>query len=281
MLSVPEERVSIITTSTIAVTNATTEYISQLEGEIAVKVNENTDLRTQNRALMEENTRLSDLTRMLLSSPSFSGFLDTLSQNPAAVQQSAPAPAPQPQVERQARKDVNPYAHGQMQQQHIGMTMVPEQTMDFSMLDINAEGGYSYQPQVFSVLSMPETVLDASILSGKASNIVPSFASEDKVELPTLERAPLMREAAAVSAPVVDEEFDNDPAFALFADTTAAPSQSTLEFTASLWSSIPSEKASPFTLITDDAESSLTRVQRLFSSIEDATARLEALTMDL
>ncbi|RDW85840.1 hypothetical protein BP5796_04165 [Coleophoma crateriformis] len=258
------------------------EYISQLEGEIAVKVNENTDLRTQNRALMEENTRLSDLTRMLLSSPSFSGFLDTLSQNPAAVQQSAPAPAPQPQVERQVRKDVNPYAHGQMQQ-HIGMTMVPEQTMDFSMLDINADGGYSYQPQVFSVLSMPETIIDASILSGKASNVVPSFISTEKVELPTIERAPIVEEVPAVAAPVADEEFDNDPAFALFADN-AAPAQSTLEFTASLWSGIPSEKESQFTLVTvsnDDVETTMTRVQRLCSSIDDATARLEALTMDL
>merc|ERR1712230_262179 len=77
------------------------EYIGQLEGEIAVKVNENTDLRNQNRALMEENTRLSDLTRMLLSSPSFSGFLDTLASNPAAAQ-TAQAVQQQPQqVEQQ------------------------------------------------------------------------------------------------------------------------------------------------------------------------------------
>ncbi|KAL3424675.1 BZIP-type transcription factor MBZ1 [Phlyctema vagabunda] len=273
------------------------EYIGQLEGEIAVKVNENTDLRNQNRALMEENTRLSDLTRMLLSSPSFSGFLDNLSSNPAAVQSSAPAPVQQqqqqqPQVERQVRKDVNPYAQSQLTQQHIGMTMIPEQTMDFSMLDLGNDGSYSYQPQVFSVLSMPETIIDASVLSGKASNIVPSFTSSDdeKVELPTIERMPVKEEAPAVTTPVVDEDFDNDPAFALFTDsqslTTAAPVQSTLELTASLWAGLPSEKESQFTLVdaapADEsvAEQAMARLDRLCASIDEATARLETLTVD-
>jgi bZIP-type transcription factor MBZ1 len=46
------------------------EYISQLE------------LSSQKCALMEENTRLSDLNYLLLSSPSFSDFLITLAINP-------------------------------------------------------------------------------------------------------------------------------------------------------------------------------------------------------
>ncbi|KUJ21705.1 uncharacterized protein LY89DRAFT_380751 [Mollisia scopiformis] len=142
------------------------EYISQLEGEIATKVNENQDLRSQNRALMEENTRLSDLTRMLLSSPSFSGFLDTLASNPAAAQTAQgvvqqPQAQPQQQQQQQLRKDINPYAaQSQMQQQQIGMAMIPEQSMDFSMLDLGNDGFPAYQPQVFSVLSIPEAVID-------------------------------------------------------------------------------------------------------------------------
>jgi len=101
---------------------------------------------------------------MLLSSPSFSGFLDTLASNPAAAQTAQAVQQPQ-QVEQQQqpqrqRKDVNPYA-AQQQMQHIGMTMIPEQAMDFSMLDLNNDSTFSYQPQVFSVLSMPETVIDS------------------------------------------------------------------------------------------------------------------------
>jgi len=179
------------------------------------------DLKSQNRALMEENTRLSDLTRMLLSSPAFSGFLDTLSSNPAT--QQAPPPQQQAPIQheqpRQVRKDVNPYgAQQQMQQQqHIGMVMIPEQAMDFAMLDINADG-FGYQPQVYSVLSLPETVIDSSILSGKSSNLVDSLQSEDeKVELPIVERKPVHKLApSAVVEEIVDEEFDADPAFALF-----------------------------------------------------------------
>jgi hypothetical protein len=258
------------------------EYIGQLEGEIATKVNENTDLRNQNRALMEENTRLSDLTRMLLSSPSFSGFLDTLSANPAAVQ---PAPAAvqqhQPQVEkRQVRKDVNPYAaQQQMQQQQIGMAMIPEATMDFSMLDLNLDGGYSYQPQVFSVLSLPETVIDSSILSGKKSE---KFTSEQKVDYPVIRRMPVKEEAPVVATPIVDEEFDSDPAFALFTNCPA-PSSSPLTLADLDFSGIVCEK-SRFTLVTvneSDAISAMDRVQRLCESIDAAAERLEALTLDL
>jgi hypothetical protein len=269
------------------------EYISQLEGEIAGKVNENSDLRSQNRALMEENTRLSDLTRMLLSSPSFSGFLDTLTANPAAQQQlqqqqQSAQQAPQVQEQpRQIRKDVNPYtAQQQMQQQQIGMAMIPEQHMDFSMLDLNTDGQYSYQPQVFSVLSLPETVIDASVLSGKTSNTV-TFASDDeKVEIPIVKRP--VSEVASVEAPVVvDEEFESDPAFALFAESSAPVSTETpagLEFpNIQIFAGIECEKASQYSLVVADEASSslaLSRAMRRAESMEATFARLELLTLD-
>jgi hypothetical protein len=270
------------------------EYIGQLEGEIAVKVNENSDLRAQNKALMEENTRLSDLTRMLLSSPSFSGFLDNLSSNPAAVapqqQQAAPAPVEQRHVEnRQVRKDVNPYAaQQQMQNQQINFTMIPEQAMDFSMLDLNGDGSYIYQPQVFSVLSMPEVTFDTSILSGKKSNFVAeSFDSEaEKVTMPTIERMPVKVEVAVEASPIVDDEFDNDPAFALFTDAPITTSQTSIdsEFTC-IFGGIQPEKAFSRLELVDSAEeangaAAMDRVQRICESLEAVTARLEAMTVN-
>ncbi|EHL03746.1 putative Cyclic AMP-responsive element-binding protein 3-like protein 3 [Glarea lozoyensis 74030] len=260
------------------------EYISQLEGEIAGKVNENQDLRSQNRALLEENTRLSDLTRMLLSSPSFSGFLDTLSQNPAAAQTAQQVTQPrveqQQQPQRQVRKDVNPYAAAaqQMQQQQIGMTLIPEHNMDFSMLDLNVDGAYSYQPQVFSVLSMPETVIDSEILSGKTNTpFTPLACQEEKVELPTVERVP---EVAVVEEPVksvevVDEEFDADPTFALFCSSsvTATPVAEPKEFIFDLASIDVTAKPSQYELVTAQIDNSCTdaamkKYQRLTSQMD-------------
>jgi len=270
------------------------EYISQLEGEIAAKVNENQDLRSTNRALMEENTRLSDLTRMLLSSPSFSGFLDTLSQNPAAAQTAQQVTQPraeqQQQAPQQVRKDVNPYAAQQrMQQQHIGMTMIPEHTMDFSMLDLNSDGGFSYQPQVFSVLSLPETSIDTELLSGKSSNSFTALPSDDeKVELPAIERMPeaAPEEAPAKAVEVVDEEFDSDPTFALYtsspapsaAASTPAPKDFSFDFSTIDITAKPSQYELVVSSVSDDA--CMRKVERLAAEMDAAVERLEKLTMN-
>lgn len=225
---------------------------------------------------MEENTRLSDLTRMLLSSPSFSGFLDTLATNPAAAQ-SAQAIVPEPQ--RQIRKDVNPYAAQQQMQQHVGMTMMPEQHMDFSMLEINND--FSYQPQVYSVLSIPEAVIDTAVLSGKGSSVT------EKVELPIVERAPVVE--SVVEEPVtVDEEFDADPAFALYsaasAPTTAAPTlpELDLSFLANL-----SIKQPVYELIVERkvdesvSDAAMGKVNRIAADLDACMARLTGLTSHL
>jgi hypothetical protein len=239
---------------------------------------------------MDENTRLSDLTRMLLSSPSFSGFLDTLSQNPTAQQQPASTPAAVQQVEnRQVRKDVNPYAaQQQMQQQQIGMAMIPEHAMDFSMLDLNTDGAFSYQPQVFSVLSMPETILDAEVLSGKGPAFTPLASDDEKVELPTVERAPVSKTVEVEEVEIVDEEFDADPAFALFTSTPKATSPAPVELDiTALLAGITIEKSCQYELVVESleeaatAEAAMKKVERMCASLETMTERLRGLTMDL
>ncbi|TVY20169.1 BZIP-type transcription factor MBZ1 [Lachnellula arida] len=272
------------------------EYIGQLEGEIAGKVNENQDLRSTNRALMEENTRLSDLTRMLLSSPSFSGFLDTLSQNPAAAQTAQQVTQPrveqqQQQAQRQVRKDVNPYAAQQMQhqQQHIGMTMIPEQNMDFSMLDLGSDGSYSYQPQVFSCLSLPETTIDTELLSGKSTNSFAAIASDDeKVELPTIERVPesTAEEAPANVVEVVDEEFDSDPTFALFtssaSSTPVTPATEPQDFSFDLSTIDITAKPSSYELVVSSGndDACMRKIERLAAEMDAVAERLAILTVN-
>lgn len=274
--------------------NILIEYISQLEGEIAVKVNENMDLKSQNRALMEENTRLSDLTRMLLSSPAFSGFLDTLSSNPATQQAPPPtqqAPIQHEQPRQHVRKDVNPFAaQQQMQQpqQHIGMVMIPEQATDFAMLDINPDG-FGYQPQVYSVLSLPETIIDSSILSGKSSNLVGPLESDDeKVELPTVERQPVYEIApSSVVEEIIDEEFDADPAFALFTEDTTSATLSSTNFNFDLdFSTLSLDKPSQFELVIRDIESeksvstdAFDRATKLCDNLDSMMERLEGMLL--
>ena len=230
---------------------------------------------------------------MLLSSPSFSGFLDTLATNPAAAQTAQAVQQPQQQVEQQQqqppqrqRKDPNPYA-AQQQMQHIGMTMIPEQAMDFSMLDLSNDNTFSYQPQVFSVLSMPETVIDTEVLSGKAS--FSSLKSDDeKVELPTVERMPVS-ETAKVELPVIDdEEFDADPSYALFASpapTAIVTKPAQLDIDSLIRNISPKPSNYELIIVSEVSEAvsdaAMRRVERLAADMNACVERLAALTMHL
>ncbi|CAI6098626.1 unnamed protein product [Clonostachys chloroleuca] len=277
------------------------EYITQLEAEIAAKVNENGDLRAQNRALMEENKRLSDLTRMLLTSPSFSNFLDHLSANPTAIP-SAPIKMEHQQLEQASQqqqehlpKDVNPQG-SQPSQQQIGMAMIPEHNMDFSMLSL-ANNPYNFQPQVFVVDTPEVPTIDTSVLSGKASNFVePLLESDDeKVEIPAIERPTTESEKTVPTEVVpVDEDFENDPEFALYhsepATVSSEPSDEldTNSLThIDIFGGIDSEKVlSRYELVDASEEQTsailaMARVQRISDHIESVVSRLELLTMDL
>ncbi|KAM0285833.1 hypothetical protein ACHAQH_001295 [Verticillium albo-atrum] len=279
------------------------EYITQLEAEIANKVSENGDLRMQNHALMEENKRLSDLTRMLLTSPSFSTFLDHLSNNPQAIPHQAaqvPIKPEQRQAEKaQAHKDSNPYAAQQsQQQQQIGMAMIPEQNMDLSMLNLNNDS-FNFQPQVYAVLETPEmpATIDADILSGKTSNFVgESFSSDDdKVELPLIESpkmtAPAVLEKTTEPEQAYDDDFENDPEFALYHATPAPSATAPVELDTDgfshldIFGGIESEKVlARYEIVdaTEEEEASLVaiaRVQRISAGLEPVLARLERLCL--
>jgi hypothetical protein len=279
------------------------EYITHLEAEISNKVTENSDLRTHNRQLLDENKRLSDLTRMLLASPSFSDFLDRLSSNPQQLPQQ-PQPAQQQQQQqqetRQVPKDVNPYSN---QHQHIGMAMIPEQPIDFSMLSLDNAEAFDFQPQVYAVLETPEpAVIDTAVLSGKTSNFVGERfdSEEEKVEMPVLEKAPVLEKEAVVekieapAAPVVDEEFENDPEFALYHDsepTAAAKEPVEIDTDAfshvDIFGGIESDKALARYELVDAEEDEVTatialaRVQHISAGLASVMARLELMTADL
>ncbi|KFY67576.1 hypothetical protein V497_00355 [Pseudogymnoascus sp. VKM F-4516 (FW-969)] len=272
------------------------EYIGQLEGEIANRVNENTDLRNQNRELLSENKRLADLTRMLLSSPSFSGFLDTLSTNPNPVEASSqrqqatpPAVEQQQQQHQEAPKDANPNPYAQQQQQmdmNINYAILPDAApLDFSLLDLN-QHDFIYQPQVFSVHSVEEVKFDASVLSGKPAQMFDAAAEEDKLELPLFSApesvAAATKEAVVEVAPKEDHEFDSNPMFSLFAPSSSTTSAPLPLDTAALIASIqPAKALLNFELVDqDESERRFMKMQRLGVSIEAVVARLEGLGLE-
>lgn len=169
------------------------EYISQLEGEVAVKVQEASTLRSENNTLAAENERYRGLIETLLRHQAFRPFIEDISNNPANLgqvngmqmqpSQTAPLPAPtsvrqsvQPQAPQQEdikSEYVNLDAHQMQQQQHqpeqrqrqqstqhIGMTMIPEE--NFSKLNLNCFGNQAMDFNNYqSVNAYPVTDLPA------------------------------------------------------------------------------------------------------------------------
>lgn len=257
------------------------EYIGQLEGEVTAKTNEANDLRLQNRALMEENARLTDLTRTLLSSQHFASFLNEASvnglpQNPQAMMQTPPQPESQ---DVQMPTPPNP------------MSTIPEQNFDFAALDVNGPGwnsgiDMSYNAPVFAVLEVPEPPLPAietSILSGKDSRPLLPLSDNSK-QLPIIER-PVEPEPVQHQADPDVEIDESDPAFALFLDQ---PKTSTTQSEVS--AHIPLEKPTRIELIVRDenaceppdiAAVNLARFERLRASIEGPYQRVCQFTAHL
>lgn len=235
---------------------------------------------------------------MLLGSPSFSDFLERLSTNPSQLPQGAPQ-VEQPQAVRQAPKDVNPYAaHQQVQRQSIGVAMMPEQNMDFSAFG-------DFQPQVYAVLETPEPPMniDTAAMSGKESNFVGQCfdSADEKIEMPVIEQLPVVEgKATAPKAPetpvVVDEDFENDPEFALYHESSSAASFETtpVEMEESeafsevnIFGGIESEKFLERYELLDasieekNAALAMASVQRRFASLDGLRSRLEMLTADI
>jgi ribonuclease Z len=287
-----------------SLTNGFAEYIGQLEGEVAAKANEANDLRIQNRALMEENARLTDLTRVLLSSSHFASFLNDASSNPQVLaSQSQPqtqATVTQPPVQPNTHKDANPNRLNQdiqMQQNpQVGMAMVPEQGFDFAQLDMN-NGGWNSgidinftNTPVFAVLDVPQgPTIDSAILSGKSSNSVgPLLSDTTKEQLPCLERLPTIAEestSTGLADPNIEID-ESDPAFALFIDqpSTKKPSAEPFE---SMFGGIEPEKAfARIDLVIEDesnevSAASMDHFEHLCSSMEAAFQRVSSVTSHL
>ncbi|KAL9133127.1 MAG: hypothetical protein Q9175_005698 [Cornicularia normoerica] len=297
------------------------EYIGQLEGEIAAKTSEADDLRAKNDELVSENTRLTDLTRMLLSSPAFSAFLNDLSGTgapasmPEASRLQPQTPAFQPQSAA-PRKDVNPNQStphplpSQSLNTHAGTTMIPEESSfqynatesaNNGWTDSNLDFGGLYDARVYAVTEVPQgpavDSMSFAMLHGKTSNFVGSYSSDDSKDEPA-EIEPMPALAEKIEMPVViecrpqDVDADvSDPAFALFIDQPSTSFKSAvIEPEDRILGGIELEKAFgrlELVIAEDPNESqeissaTIERFERLCSRLDAASMRVFAITSHL
>jgi hypothetical protein len=151
-------------------------------------------LRTENQQLREENNRLTDLTRMLLSSQAFSGFLQELSQSGQPLPQQTRQQPTQERIQTQAqprtqRKDVGSHDATRQMSQHaqVGMAMIPETNVDLSLYDNSWNTALpSNDFQVYAVTELPEPpVLDLAAVYEKPAPTTKSDTSKLLPPLPT------------------------------------------------------------------------------------------------
>lgn len=274
------------------------EYIGQLEGEVAMKVNEANELRTQNRLLMEENARSRAFIERLLRHQAFGPFLEELSRDEALQPKAPMASMPTTSTPAVAAPAPAPFQNQQFSDEnlHVGMTMVPETQIDFSMLNLNNNGnnwgannGFTYQqPRVFAVLEVPEgpaNPLDTEAMSGKGYSAI--FNAEDdspldevKPDYPVIEHHVKSEKCATV---VEEEEVEEDSEYDLYnfspARATSTPS-APLENHENLFTN-PEKALAHFALtISDEAEETrlAERLERRIAAMEPVLQRLAALT---
>ncbi|ODM16250.1 hypothetical protein SI65_08249 [Aspergillus cristatus] len=277
------------------------EYIGQLESEIASRTNESHELRIQNRALYEENARLTDLAHMLLSSPQFSNFMEEMNvsglpqlqttskqqpqqSQPQPQQQQQPAQPSQPPMQASVPEATQNQAPQDFQMQQ-NMVMVPNQGMDMTSMGLNGgwnsgiDINYANTP-VFAVMEMPEgPTLDAEVLSGKSSSFGSILPESTKQEAPVLERAPQVeepKEVTGVENPDVEID-ESDPAFALFVDSVKSQTHTEESF-----EGVKSEKAPAFELVVEsDSKTTEARFAQLCLSMEASFERVSMVTSHL
>ena len=210
-------------------------------------------LRDENAALKAENTRLTELSNLLLGSPSFQNFLEDMGRNPLQLpqavtlrsqpsqQQSQPSLTGAQQGQQHTRKDPNPYTSHDA---HIGFAFLPETTLDLSATLPSSANTAATGSWATDVAFAPTTVgcwavttlpsgpnLDPAALCGKSTTDYLAIAAGEPLpkDVPAvLEPLPALlsdaSHATETAHPTADPTVpfdDSNPAFALFADAPA------------------------------------------------------------
>lgn len=267
-----------------------------------MKVNECQDLKMQNRALIEENARFRGLAEKLLGHAAFRPFLEDLSRDPEmAASLSTVVGGSQSAPSQQIKKDADPYnvnsqqflsPNQNNQNQHVGMTLIPETQIDFSSLNLGTNNwnmqstmgmNGAYQSQVFAVLEVPEEPINVAALSGKGEETVEEqettfetckYDCPTEIETPEVSKdMPTIEAKETETTESTSSLFDEqDPSFTLYATvSTSAPSILDNAFT--LLSQLPAQKPTQFTL-TNETDSTF---EKQCAKLDASCRRLDAM----
>jgi hypothetical protein len=297
--------------------------IGDLEGTNQALEREVATLKMEKEKLISDYQNLRKFVEHMIQTPNFAGYMQEQILGLSAQQNAVASPQVAQPRQRQRSQQTPQY----------GMSMIPEQDQTLQLADVLTDealfadesmNDFSSMPllstqnsnefdmfgdntQIFAVLDTPQPSIDISALSGKTSNFVGHHegfdAQEEKVEMPALEKGPAPVTISPValekveSSTIVDDDFDNDPAFALYHQTTAdAESYSTdkpVEFDTDglshvdIFGGIEPEKVFERYELVDASEEevgaalAMERVQRISSTIETVMARLELMTINL
>lgn len=139
-----------------------TEYISQLEGEVAVKTQECNELKNDNRSLADENSRYRSLIETLLRHPAYVPFIEEFGKDPAVIGASTRHHLAPPSMAPTPAAAPTPSQEGKERQ--AGMPML-ETPVDLSMLNLNngnnfsvpSNAGINFQnPRIYAVHDLPQ-----------------------------------------------------------------------------------------------------------------------------
>jgi bZIP-type transcription factor MBZ1 len=275
-----------------------------------MKSNECNELRTQNRALMEENARSRAFIERLLRHQAFTPFLEELSRDESLQQKPAmttlsSTPTPAPAAARPDMSSFQTQQFGGMSQPEntqIGMTLIPETQLDLSMLNITNSNNNNWgmnnnmnsfnfqQPQVFAVMELPEGPahpIDTEALSGKGHS---SFFTEEESPVDEIKPDFPIVQRPIESTTTIDnvEEEDDDPEFDLYRSSPASTSTivaAPLENHESLFGAASPEKVFAhfelFVSTETDDQLLMEQFEKMCAATEPAMQRIQALTSHL
>ena len=280
------------------------EYITQLEGEVAAKNNKCNEFKVTNRHLLEQNRQLTQLCKAMLNHPSFGTFMEDISSDPSILNTLAPqstSSANNSQRSQQSQQSSNKLEQSQTsqapppQQQNIqvGMAMIPESNLDFSMLNLGAshwQGAHYQQPQIFALHEVPSGPslerLQTRLLSDKVVRAPEEADDVGKVTTPTVKNVPVPfitePEAPSSTAELDLEDIKDDPNFALYVNSAPVNTNSPLGLTTvltQLEQSLSEKSASYFHLHVhswEDEAQCVRAVDRFFARSEGVLRRIDA-----
>lgn len=161
------------------------EYIGQLEGEVAMKAQEASNLRGENQALMQENDRYRGLIETLLRHPAFTPFINDISKDPSvlgappashAASQHGPAqnqstnsaqqPSQAQQQQQQHQQQQQPPPQQQQEQQQHQRQQAPDIKPDFLNFDVTQIQVPQQADQHINLATIPENDFSKLDLNG-------------------------------------------------------------------------------------------------------------------